>query len=258
MSATALVTGGSSGIGLEFAKLLAAKGFVPVLVSNRPDELESAAALIRSEFGIEAPTLCIDLAEKGAGEKLLSCCDEKGISPEIVVCNAGMFFMEYLSPENLPKARTMMALHMDCTTDICVLFGARMKERGSGRIIIMSSMTARIPAPGIAIYSASKAYLKSFGQSLSYELRPFGVYVTTVRPSAIDTGLYPLGDGLRRFLKGIGVIRSPRYLALRALRASERGRRSIAPGFTNILVPLLVSMLPSRLIDQLGKKWIMK
>lgn len=258
MKASALITGGSSGIGLEYARLLAAKGYIPVLVSNRPDELESASQLIQGEYGIQAPTLCMDLAEKGAAERLLSWCDGEGISPETVVCNAGMFFMEYLNPGNLPKARTMMALHMDCTTDICVLFGSRMKERGSGRIIIMSSMTARIPAPGIAIYSASKAYLKSFGRSLSYELRPFGVYVTTVCPSAVDTGLYPLGDGLRRFLKGTGIIRSPRYLASRALRASERGRRSIAPGLTNIIVPFLVAILPARLIDRLGKKWIMK
>ena len=127
-----------------------------------------------------------------------------------------------------------------------------MKERGYGQILIVSSMTAGIPAPGIAVYSATKAYLKSFGRSLSYELRPFGVSVTTLCPSAVDTGLYPLGDGLRRFLRRTGILRSPEWLARHALRGMRRGRRCLRPGFTNFLVPLLVALLPARLIDRLG------
>ena len=69
-------------------------------------------------------------------------------------------------------------------------------------------MTAEIPAPGIAVYSATKAYLKSFGRGFSYEMRPFGVKVTTVCPAAIDTGLYPISPSLRKFLRRLGIIRS--------------------------------------------------
>ena len=118
--------------------------------------------------------------------------------------------------------------------------------------------TARIPAPGIAVYSATKAYLKSFGRSLSYEYRPFGVTVTTLCPAAVDTGLYPLGDGLRKVLRHLGILRSPEWMARRALKAMHRGRRCVSPGLTNRLVPLLVALLPARLIDRLGLKWIRK
>ena len=206
---TALVTGASSGIGLEFARQLARMGYALALVSNREQELA-----------------------------------------------AGMFFMEYLSPENLGKVRTMMALHMNVVTELSILAGSRMKEKGGGHILNISSMTARIPAPGIVIYSSTKAYLKMFGKSLSYELRPFGVIVTTVCPSAVDTGLYPLPERLRGFLRRIGLIRTPEWLVRRSLKALFRGRRTFSPGLTNYLVPPLIAILPARLIDRLGLKWI--
>ena len=192
----------------------------------------------------------------GATKALAQEVGPRNLSVDVLVCNAGMFFMEYLGADNLPKAQTMMALHMNATTELCVLFGERMKAAGSGHILIMSSMTDRIPAPGIAIYSSTKAYLKTFGLSLSYEMRPYGVYVTTVCPAAVDTDLYPLKPGLRAFLKRIGIIKSPRWLVGRALRRMFRGCRIVRPGLSNYLVPLAVALMPARLTDHLGMKWI--
>ena len=248
----ALVTGGSSGIGLAFSRQLASEGWSLALVSNRQDELSEAAKVLPTQV----ETLCIDLTETGAAERVLAWCDGLGLEPELLVNDAGMFFMQYLEPAVLGKARAMMRLHIEALTELCILFGSRMKERGTGQIINLSSMTARIPAPGIAVYSASKAYVKSFSRGLSYELRPYGVRVLAVCPSAIDTGLYPLGDGLRKFLRGIGILRSPEWLVRRSLKALKHGRRCISPGVTNFLVPALVALLPARLIDRLGLKWI--
>ena len=249
---TALVTGASSGIGLEFSRQLAQKGYALAMVSNREQELADAAEGVRTAFGVPVQTLFIDLTQPGAAEEVLAWCP----APDVLINNAGMFFMEYLSPENLGKVRTMMALHMNIVTELCILAGSGMKESGGGHILNISSMTARIPAPGIAIYSSTKAYLKTFGKSLSYELHPFGVTVTTVCPAAVDTGLYPLGDRLRRFLRGIGVIRTPEWLVRRSLKAMFHGRRTFSPGLTNALLPPLIALLPARLIDRLGLKWI--
>lgn len=251
---TALVTGASSGIGLEFSRQLAGMGYAVAMVSNREQELADAAEGIRTEFGVTVQSLCIDLTKPGAAEEVIAWCP----APDVLINNAGMFFMEYLSPENLGKVRTMMALHMNVVTELCILAGSRMKESGGGHILNISSMTARIPSPGIAIYSSTKAYLKTFGKSLSYELHPFGVTVTTVCPAAVDTGLYPLGDRLRRFLRGIGVIRTPEWLVRRSLKAMFHGRRTFSPGLTNALLPPLIALLPARLIDRLGLKWIRK
>lgn len=255
---TALITGGSSGIGLEYSREFASRGYQLALVSNRADDLEAAKLSLEREFGCTVYTLCADLAASDAAEKTLAWCDDLCLEVEVLVNNAGMFFMQYLSPEIKDKAETMLGLHVSTPTKMCILFGARMKERGKGYILNMSSMTARIPAPGIAVYSASKAYLKSFGRSFSYEMRPFGVKVTTVCPAAVDTGLYPISPALRRTLRRIGIIRSPRWLVRRAVRALFRGRRTISPGLTNAIVPALVASLPSRMIDHLGNKWIRK
>ena len=265
---TALITGGSSGIGLAFARELATEGYALLLVGNRAEELEAAAgelwkgdserkdAAEKLSEDAKVRTLCIDLAVAGAAEKVMEWCDALGTVPDVLVNNAGMFFMQYLAPDALGKVRAMMTLHMDTVTELCILMGARMKERGYGRILNVSSMTARIPAPGIAIYSATKAYLKSFGLSLSYEYNPFGVTVTTLCPAAVDTGLYPLGDGLRKVLRRTGILRSPEWMAHRALRAMRHGRRCISPGLINHILPPLIAMLPSRLIERLGLKWI--
>ena len=198
----ALVTGGSSGMGLEYARELSRRGCELLLVSNRNDELEKARA------------------ELGCGV----CCMDLSIPNETVV-------------------------------SLCTLFGARMKERGQGYILNVSSMTAWIPAPGITMYAATKAFLKSFGKSLSHELRPYGVTVTTVFPSAVDTPLYPLSDGLRRAGRRLGVIWTPRRLVKRALRGLFHRRRLVRPGILNYLVPALVWLLPNRLIDRIWFRW---
>ena len=134
------------------------------------------------------------------------------------------------------------------------LFGEAMKKRGSGYLLIMSSMAARIPAPGITVYSATKAYLKSFGRSLSYELKPYGVGVTTVCPAAIATPLYRLSEKWLRFGVRVGLIRTPRWLVARALRAMFRRRRVISPAFMNVYLPPLIALLPGPLIAAIWKR----
>ena len=255
---TALVTGGGSGMVLEYARQLAAQGCTLILVSNRPEELTAAAGALQDRYGVTVATLEADLAERDAATRVLGWCDAQGFTVDILINNAGVFFMEYLGAGNLGKARTMMALHVETTTEMCILFGERMKQRGRGYILNMASMTARIPAPGIAVYSASKAYLESVGRGFSYEMRPFGVYVATISPAAVDTGLYPLGDRLRKALRRLGVIRTPEWLVRRALRALFHGRRLVRPGGMNFLLPPLIGVLPARTIDRLGMKWIFR
>ena len=161
-------------MGLEYARQLAAEDCGLALVSNRPEELAAAAATLSSEFGVKVITLDIDLCAPGAAGKVLEWCDEEGVAPDILINNAGMFFMHYLGPENLAKASAMVDLHVKAVTELCVLFGARMKESGAGRILNVASMTAWIPAPGIAVYSASKAYLVSFGKAFHMNCGPTG------------------------------------------------------------------------------------
>jgi short-subunit dehydrogenase len=130
-----------------------------------------------------------------------------------------------------------------------------MKKRGCGYIINMSSMAAQLPCPGITIYSATKAYLKSFGKSLYFEMRPYNVGVTTVCPAAIATPLYRLKPNLLRMGVKIGLIGTPQWLVRKAIKGMMRKKRVVKPGFMNRYLPPLIAILPKRLVDRLWNKF---
>lgn len=253
---TALITGGSSGMGLEFARQLAGRGYDLILVSNRQDELDTAAESLQKQFPVTVITHFQDLAQTDSADLLYAwCADEAGILPDIVVNDAGMFFFKELETADLDRVQAMLNLHVTTVTRACILFGNAMKQRGSGYILNISSMAARIPAPGITVYSASKAYIKNFGHSLWFEMKPYGVGVTTVCPAAIATPLYRLSEKWLRVGVRIGIIRTPQWLVRRSLRAMFRGRRVISPSFMNVYLPFLISLLPGPVEAALWKKF---
>ena len=242
-------------MGLEYARQLAAKGYDLVLVSNREEELASASEELAQINSVKIVTRYQDLSKETAAEELLAFCREQSIEVEILINNAGMFFFEELTLENEPKALTMMQLHMYTPTRLCLLFGDEMKQRGHGFILNMSSMAAKLPCPGIAIYSATKAYLKSFGKSLYFEMRPYGVGVTTVCPAAIATPLYKLKPSLLKLGVNIGLIGTPQWLVRRALKRMFKKRRVVKPGLMNYYLPPLIAILPKWLVAKLWKKF---
>lgn len=241
-------------MGLEFSRALAARGCGLVLVSNRQDELAAAAEALSNEFPVQVRTRFQDLARQEAAEELFGWCGSEGIEVDILVNDAGMFFFKELQPTDLSRVQAMIDLHVTTVTRLCVLFGQQMKERGSGYILNVSSMAARIPAPGISVYSATKAYLRTFGRSYSFELEPYGVKMTTVCPAAIATPLYRLDPKWMKAGVRIGLIRTPKWLVRRSLKAMFRGRRVISPAFMNIWLPPLVRFLPAGLESRIWRK----
>lgn len=243
-------------MGLEFAKQLAELGYDLILVSNRQEELETAAAALRKEFPVQVTGRFQDLACTEAADQLFDWCTrEEKILPDVVINNAGMFFFKELTAEDLERVQKMIDLHIVTITRMCLLFGDAMKRRGSGHILNMASMTARLPVPGITTYSATKAYLRSFGRSLSFELKPYGVTLTTVCPAAIATPLYRLSEKWLQFGVRIRLIHTPRWLVKRALRAMFRGRRVISPSCMNVWLPALLGILPGWIIAALWKRF---
>lgn len=251
----ALITGGSSGMGLEYARQLADMGCDMVLVSNQEMELQNAVAELKQGLTIQVIVHYQDLAIETAAEDLLAYCQAENLQVDILINNAGMFFFEELTPDNEAKALTMMRLHIFTPTRLCILFGEEMKRRGYGYIINMSSMAAKLPCPGITIYSATKAYLKSFGKSLYFEMRPYNVGVTTVCPAAIATPLYKLKPSLLKLGVNIGLIGTPQWLVRKALKGMIRRKRVVKPGFMNIYLPPLIAALPKSLVNVLWKKF---
>ena len=253
--AWALITGGSSGMGLEYARQLAKKGYDLVLVSNRQEELEQASEELSKAYSVQIVTRFQDLSAETAADELMAFCQEQSIEVEVLINNAGMFFFEELTTENEARALAMMRLHMLTPTRMCLLFGEAMKRCGQGFILNMSSMAAKLPCPGIAVYSATKAYLKSFSKSLFFEMRPYGVGVTTVCPAAIATPLYKLKPSLLKLGVNVGLIGTPQWLVRRALRGMFHKRRVVKPGLMNYYLPPLIAVLPKWLVGRLWRRF---
>lgn len=232
-----LITGASSGIGLCYAEQFAAKGNNVIIVSNQRERNEEVAADIKQRFDVEAIALYSDLSKADAAEQIYAWCKEQGYEVDTLVSNAGILQFGMFLNTKPTMADFITNLHCITPSKLCRLFGEDMKARKSGRILIMSSMTAWTPYITVSYYAATKAYLKSFAQSLWYELRPHNITVTTVYPGAVDTPLYNLADKQRKLLRGFGVMMSAERLAKAGIRALERRRRTAIPGlFTKIAV----------------------
>lgn len=242
-------------MGKIYAERLAEARYDLLLVSNQETELQQVAEELQSRFHVTVIPHYQDLSTNTAADELFAFCQEQSIEIEILINNAGMFFFEELTPENEGKAMKMLQLHIFTPTRLCLLFGESMKQRGHGYILNVSSMAAKIPAPGITIYSATKAYLKSFSKSLYFEMRPYGVGVTTVCPAAIATPLYKLKPSLLNLGVKIGLIGTPQWLVKRALRGMFRKRRVVKPGLMNYYLPPLIAILPKWLVARLWKKY---
>ena len=241
----ALISGASSGIGLEYARQLAAKGYNIIIVSNRDEENRRVAAQIAERYGVEALPLYADLSQPDSAQKIYDWCRENNLEIEILINNAGMLLFSTLVHTDPTRINTLINLHCTTPTHLCRLFGEDMKVRGRGHVLIMSSITAWTPYPTISHYGASKVYLRNFAQSLWYELRDYGVSVTAVFPSAVDTPLYNLDEKPRRWLLRFGVMMSAENLARKALRAMFRGQRRCIPGLLTKLTYAVCAILPA-------------
>jgi short-subunit dehydrogenase len=241
----ALITGSTSGIGAEYAHQLAARGYGIVVVSNRREENLQMATSLSSRYGVEALPIYADLTRAEAAREIYDYVHQMGIEVEILVCNAGMLLFSTLCHTEPQALERIVALHCTTPTLLCRLFAERMVQRGRGRILVMSSITAWTPYPTISHYAATKAYLRSFAQSLWYELRGTGVSLTTVFPSAVDTPFYNLKAEHRRWLLRLGLMLSAEEVARKALRAMFRGRRRSLPGAWTKVEAAVCACLPA-------------
>ena len=240
-----LITGASSGIGLCYAEQFAAKGENIIVVSNQKERNEEVAAELKQRFGVEAVALYADLSQADSAKHIYEWCKEHDYEVSTLVSNAGILQFGMFLHTKPSMAEFITNLHCVTPSKLCRLFGEDMCSRGEGRILIMSSMTAWTPFITVSYYAATKAYLKSFAQSLWYEFRPHGVTVSTVYPGAVDTPLYSLDVKQRKWLRAFGVMMSAEKLAKAGIRALERGRRTAIPGLFTKIVVLVCRFLPA-------------
>lgn len=269
-SAWALVTGAGSGIGRCYALRLAALGYRLVIVGNNTAPLEAVAEEIRRTAGasaagtgrdeipaagiqtagtpvagrIEAPAtpthlpevrvMPMDLARVGAAQELHDRTAAEGIEIDVVINNAGIFSFCDILTTPAERIERIILLHDLTVSQLCRLYATDMVRRGvRGHILNMSSYSLWMPFPGLALYSASKAYMRSFSVAFAKEVRDRGIRVTAVCPAGVATDLYGLTPRWQRIGKRLGVLITPDNCARRGLRALWRGRRCIVPDWWN-------------------------
>lgn len=248
--AWAMVTGAALGIGRQYAERLAELGYNLLLVDIL-EEVKSEAMIIEQHYKVKCNTKVMDLAVQGAARELYAWTTAEGYSFDVVVNNAGIFSFRDILNTPLERLERLLLLHDFTLTSICRLYGEDMRKRGKGRLLNMSSYSIWMPFPGLAAYSASKAYVKSFTEAFAKELRGTGVTATAICPAGIATDLYGLSKSLQRFGVKWGILMSPRSCARRALNAMFKGRRVVVPDWWFRLLIPVCNYLPGFLIRPL-------
>ena len=260
-----LVTGASSGIGLQYATQLARDYHTDLLlVSNQEEELRKVAEDLETQYHVKAVPHYADLSKQDAAEELYNYCHANNLVVDILINDAGVFFFNPYCETSMRRIELMLNLHITTVAKLCRLFGEDMiarqlteeeqsqticgKPRRKGYILNMSSMSAWMAMPGIQTYNATKAFIYNFSKSLWYELRPQGVNITVMTPGAVDTALFGLAPNLRRLAVNLTVSIPPEKLVKRALRSMFRDRKADMPGVINHLCTPLLKHTPDWLV----------
>jgi len=212
-----------------------------VIVGNNAAPLEAVAGEIRRAAGANASAsfpevrvMPMDLARVGAAQELHDRTAAEGIEIDVVINNAGIFSFCDILTTPAERIERIILLHDLTVSQLCRLYAADMVRRGvRGHILNMSSYSLWMPFPGLALYSASKAYMRSFSVAFAKEVRDRGIRVTAVCPAGVATDLYGLTPRWQRIGKRLGVLITPDNCARRGLLALWRGRRCIVPDWWN-------------------------
>lgn len=242
---TALVTGASSGIGQEFARLLARDGYHVLLVARS----EGALRALAREIG-PATVIVADLARPEAPRRLF----ESAGPVDALINNAGFGLSGPFAGNDLQRELEMIQVNIAALTALTKLFLGPMIERRSGRIVNVASTAAFQPGPLMAVYYATKAYVLSFTEAIAEELRDSGVTVTALCPGPTATGFADTAGMTRSRLFTLARPMTSAAVARFGMNAMSRGKRVAIPGMGNRLVAQSVRISPRRVVTTIARK----
>lgn len=248
-----LITGASSGIGRELAKLFAKDRHRLILCARREDKLQELADELKRDFGAHCLFIVEDLSNPGAPVEIARRLKLMGITPDILINNAGFGLYGLFSEMDSQEILDMIQVNMASLTHLTKLLLPDMIERGSGKILNVASTAAFQPGPLMAVYYATKAYVLSFSEALANELEPFGITVTALCPGPTDTGFEKRAN-LEKSKLFQGVNMDAEIVARIGYEALIQGKVTVIPGLKNQLLASTVRFMPRKLVTKVVRR----
>jgi uncharacterized protein len=256
-NATALVTGASSGIGVELARIHARRGGDLVLVARRQDRLEVLKAELEQAHAVAVHVMARDLSDPEAAGQIHDELAARGVRVDYLINNAGFGNGGFFHEQDWAKNEAMIMVNCVALAALTRVFVPDMVARGGGRILNVASMAAFLPGPLQAIYYATKAFVVSFSEAIGNELRRTGITVTALCPGPVDTEFIEQAN-LRK-AKGFARTVSAAGVAEIGYEAMLRGKPIIVPGIVNkIIVHFLLRITPRRQATKISRKMMEK
>jgi hypothetical protein len=231
--------------------VLASRGHGVTLVARRLDRLETLAAQLREHHGVRTEIVVADLVEPHQRRAVLEAVEERGLTPEVLVNNAGFSTVGPVADVDPGREISMIRTNVEAVDHLCGLVVPGMLERGRGAILNVASTASYQPLPGQAGYSASKAYVRTFSTALAGEVGPRGVTVTTLCPGPVRTEFADVSglgdmDGGNPLPQAMWV--DVADVARAGVDALEDGRLVCIPGAANRLVAAIAHVTPRQLL----------
>ena len=257
MSNCVLITGASGGLGLEFAKIFAKNNYDLILVARSSGKLEELKKELESEYSVHTYVCPHDLIQEGSADEVYKFAKDNALNVDVLVNNAGFGdFGDFIS-RDWQKQQDMLNLNVLALMRLSYLFAADMKERKHGKILNVASIASFQPGPLMSIYYASKAFVLSFSEALSVELKKSGITVTALCPGPIRTGFedaaHLSNSGLFKNLK----VASAEKVARFGYKKLMKGKVVAIQGFRNRFLVFSTRFAPRSLVRKIVYK-IMK
>lgn len=247
----AMVTGASSGLGVDFSRELARREANLILVARRGKRLNPIADELRRKFGVEVEVMPTDLSVQDVLEALHRQLSEKAQAVDILVNSAGFGVHGEFLENSWKRERAMIEVDVIALVHLTKLLAAEMVKRGYGRILQVASTAAYQPVPNYAVYGACKAFVLSFGEALYHELRGSGVTCTVLSPGVTKTEFQQVaGHEYTRYMR-MTQMTSPDVARI-GIDAMLSGRSSVVAGFHNAAMVASVRFAPRRVVTALA------
>jgi len=248
---TALITGASSGIGFQYAEEFARRGANVILVARRQPELAKLAKQLTKDFGVEAHVIAMDLSTTTAGTELVAAVAKGKHVVNILVNNAGFGTSGRLEGEKRERVQREILLNVVTLTDLTVAFLPDMVAKKSGVIVNVASTASFQPVPGLAVYAATKAYVRSFTEAIWGEVEGTGVKVLSVSPGATATEFFDVAGNTP-----FGVLATPADVIRATFKALDAKNTppSIVVGFRNAVTAAVSLRLPAKMVIRVASK----